>query len=201
MIINNELQINFERICADPIQHSRWLNTLSFWENCGARKLAACQHPTKVKEEMLKHAAEEFRHAHYFKRQIHRLQAPYLTGYDLPSLIGGIRAYHYLDYLDIAISRLLYVEGYAGQERYALSYLLVTYAIEKRAEEVYTQYHDRLKQTRSPIRVYPILVEEKEHLAEIIEELSQWPNAASLSSQACCLETKIFSRWLEIIHL
>ena len=52
------------------ISHAKWLNTLSFLENCGARKIAACEHPTLVKEEMLKHAAEEFRHAHHLKRQI-----------------------------------------------------------------------------------------------------------------------------------
>ena len=44
--------------------HGLWINTLSYLENCGARMIAACEHPTLVKEEMLKHAAEEFRHAH-----------------------------------------------------------------------------------------------------------------------------------------
>lgn len=193
--------LNLEKICADPILHSRWLNTLSFWENCGARKLAAFQHPTKVKEEMLKHAAEEFRHAHYFKQQIHRLDAPFPNGYELPSLIGGIRAYHYLDRLDIAISRLLYENGYAQHERNALNYLLVTYAIEKRAEKVYAQYHALLKRTHSPVRIYSILLEEIEHLAEITEELLLWPDADVLCKHACQIETEIFDTWFEIGHL
>lgn len=60
-------------IIASDELHAKWLNTLSFLENCGARKIAACEHPTLVKEEMLKHAAEEFRHALHLKRQIGRI--------------------------------------------------------------------------------------------------------------------------------
>ena len=57
-------------VIAHPDLHAKWLNTLSFLENCGARKIAMCEHKTLVKEEMLKHAAEEFRHAHDLKKQL-----------------------------------------------------------------------------------------------------------------------------------
>ena len=60
-------------IVKDPLLHGLWLNTLSYLENCGARMIAACEHPTLVKEEMLKHAAEEFRHAFYLKKQLARI--------------------------------------------------------------------------------------------------------------------------------
>lgn len=188
----NQLHGFLESLLSNPLQHSKWLNTLSFWENCGARKLAACQHPTKVKEEMLKHAAEEFRHAHFLKQQIHRLEVPYLHDYCLPSLLGGMDGYHYLDRLDVGISRLLNEKGH-GKD---LNYLLVTYAIERRAEEVYALYHQVLKQERSPIRIYSILLEEKEHLAEITEELSVWPEASKLCADACRIEAKLCGRWL-----
>lgn len=188
----NQLFDFLENLLSDPLQHSRWLNTLSFWENCGARKLAACQHPTKVKEEMLKHAAEEFRHAHFLKQQIHRLEAPYPYDYCLSSLLGGMAGYHYLDRLDIGISRLLGEKG-CGKD---LNYLLVTYAIERRAEEVYALYHEVLKEARSPIRIYSILLEEKEHLAEITEELSAWPDALLLCAEACQIEAKLCEHWL-----
>lgn len=185
------LQPFLARLMVDPTSHSLWLNTLSFWENCGARKLAACQHPTKVKEEMLKHAAEEFRHAHILKQQIHRLKIHTPENYALSSLLGGIYAYHYLNRLDVGISRML------GQERNALSYLLVTYAIEKRAEEVYSLYHAALRQSRSPIRIYSILLEEREHLAEIEEEICLWSDAALLCAESCQIEGKLFKRWLD----
>ena len=70
--------------------HAKWLNTLSFLENCGARKIAACEHPTLVKEEMLKHAAEEFRHAHHLKRQIKKVSSYRMETYSLSSLLFSV---------------------------------------------------------------------------------------------------------------
>lgn len=48
-----------QTIVADPFLHAQWLNTLSYLENCGARLMAGCEHPTLVRK-MFKHAAEEF---------------------------------------------------------------------------------------------------------------------------------------------
>lgn len=194
-----QLQSVLEAVIGNPLLHSRWLNTLSYWENCGARKLSACQHPTKVKEEMLKHAAEEFRHAHYLKQQQKRLGAADLPDYSLSSLLGGIKTYHYLDRLDTAICRILLEKGYEQHDRGALSYLLVTYAVERRAEEVYALYHDALRLARSPVRIQSILLEEKEHLAEITEELSHWPEAPLLCSKACQLESNLFELVIQLI--
>lgn len=72
-----ELEQLTDVVVADRTLHGRWLNTLSYLENCGARKIASCEHPTKVKEEMLKHASEEFRHAFYLKKQLSRLGKSY----------------------------------------------------------------------------------------------------------------------------
>lgn len=60
-------------IVSSSAMHSKWINTLSFLENCGAKKIAASEHPTQVKKEVLKHAAEEFLHAFYLKKQISRV--------------------------------------------------------------------------------------------------------------------------------
>ena len=95
------------------------------------------------------------------KQQIHRLKVPYLHDYRLSFLIGGMHAYHYMDRLDIAICRLLREKGYEKNDRSSLSYLLVTYAIEKRAEDVYSSYDHVLKQAQSPVRITSILLEER----------------------------------------
>lgn len=79
----------FAHIVAQPERHAKWLNTLSFLENCGARKIAACEHPILVQEEMLKHAAEEFRHALHLKRQIYRLGLQPPVNYALSNVLGG----------------------------------------------------------------------------------------------------------------
>src|SRR3984957_20867942 len=87
-------------IVACDALHARWINTLSYLENCGARMIAACEHPTLVKEEMLKHAAEEFRHAFYLKKQLARVGESY-ENYQRSHLLGAWSGYHYLNKLNI----------------------------------------------------------------------------------------------------
>src|SRR3984893_11468108 len=126
-------------IVASDALHAKWLNTLSFLENCGARKIAACENPTLVREEMLKHASEEFRHAHYLKRQIGRICPHPPANYSLPTLLGGTASLHYLSSLDLHASRFLTI-----QNALPSAYLLVPYAIELRAEELYPLYDSLL---------------------------------------------------------
>ena len=84
-----EITLLIQNIVSDPFLHALWINTLSYLENCGARKIASCEHPTAVKEEMLKHAAEEFRHAFFLKTQLRRVGF-YFNDYSLPHLLGGL---------------------------------------------------------------------------------------------------------------
>jgi bacterioferritin (cytochrome b1) len=60
-------------IIADNDLHARWLNTLSLMENTGARKISASEDPLTVTYLILKHAAEEHRHAFYLKKQIEKI--------------------------------------------------------------------------------------------------------------------------------
>lgn len=187
------LNLFLEHILSSDLLHAKWLNTLSFLENAGARKIAACEHPTLVKEEMLKHAAEEFRHAHHLKRQIGKLQTPALEDYSKENILGGLATFHYLNALDLGVSRLLTEFNLPLKEG---AYLLVTYAIEKRAEALYPIYHTLLKNRRSPISVKSILLEEKEHLQEMEEGLAHFPQGQTLSHLACSLERTLYENWL-----
>ena len=63
----------FHTIVADNMLHARWLNTLSLMENTGARKISASEDPATVTYIILKHAAEEHRHAFYLKKQIEKV--------------------------------------------------------------------------------------------------------------------------------
>lgn len=180
-------------------KHIKWLNTLSFLENSGARKIAACQHPTLVKEEMLKHAAEEFRHAFYLKRQIAKVLPVSLENYALDNLIGGVKTLHYLSLLDHLTSRYLLKQGYSRSSIKEMSYYLVTYAIEKRAEELYPIYHGVLKSFGSKVTVSSILLEEKEHLQEMEEKLKLMPNGYNHAEIVCAYESQICEKWLDIL--
>ena len=66
-----------EQITKDPFVHAKWLNTLSYMENTGAKKISRFESKTDVNLLILKHAAEEHRHAYYLKKQISKL-APQL---------------------------------------------------------------------------------------------------------------------------
>ncbi|MBS0645544.1 MAG: hypothetical protein JSR97_02995 [Verrucomicrobia bacterium] len=176
--------------------HAKWLNTLSYLENCGARKIAACEHPTLVKEEMLKHAAEEFRHAHHLKRQITRIFHLPMPSY-LPScLLGGSSTLNYLNALDIKTSRYLAKSGFSKSKVKEIAYLLVTYAIELRAEELYPLYQSALREAQSPISVKSILLEEKEHLNEMREGLARLPSGFLYAEHVCSFESQLCEKWL-----
>lgn len=180
--------------------HAKWLNTLSFLENCGARKIAACEHPTLVKEEMLKHASEEFRHAHYLKSQIARVSPVSIEDYSLGNMLGGIASLHYLTALDLKASRFL--SKTIGMSKNCVkeaAYLLVTYAIELRAEELYPAYDAALRKVHSKVTVKSILLEEKEHLDEMREGIRKLPSGAAYAEHICALEANLYKRWLGAI--
>lgn len=184
------------RIVEVPFLHGRWLNTLSYLENCGARKIASCEHPTAVKEEMLKHAAEEFRHAFYLKIQLARIGQTY-KDYRRSDLLGGWAAYNYLNALDLKTSRYLRKLGATLSETKQLAYLLVTYAIELRAGELYPIYQSALRKLSSKVQVQSILLEEKEHLHEMEKELALIPSSPRHVEVICKLEASLFQKWLQ----
>lgn len=188
------------RIISSHQLHAKWLNTLSYLENCGARKIAACEHPTLVKEEMLKHAAEEFRHAHYLKRQIKRVSSEFMETYSLSFILGGMASWHYLTSLDLEVSRYLKAQGLCRNRIKKAAYLLVTYAIELRADELYHIYDEILKKERSKVTVKSILLEEKEHLNEMKEGLDQFPSGFTHAERVCALEGELCKKWIDSLN-
>lgn len=192
----SEMNGLIEYIVEDPIWHGCWLNTLSYLENCGARKIASCEHPTQVKEKMLKHAAEEFRHAYYLKKQLARIGQSH-EDYRCAHLLGGWPAYHYLDALDLQIVRCLKKRGMASSQMRSFAYSLVTYVIELRAGELYSTYQTILKKHSSKVQVQSIILEEKGHLKEMEEELKWLAVHPDIIDEACAIESHLFKQWLD----
>lgn len=195
IIFEKRIESLLEKIIPNLPLHGKWLNTLSYLENCGARKIASCEHPMRVGQEMLKHAAEEFRHALYLKQQLGRIDC-YFADYRISSLIGGWRGYHYLNALDLKVSRYLQGLKKDSLKVKELSYLLVTYAIELRAGELYPVYQKILKKNQSAIKVQSILLEEQGHLAEMEEALQKIPMAKMFLTTCSAIEGELFEQWL-----
>ena len=179
--------------------HARWLNSLSMMENVGARKISASEHPTKVNLTILKHAAEEARHAFYLKRQINKLAAvdQYPT-YEAAYLLAPLKSYHYLQALDVAASRYIRANFELSDYDFKFAaYLLVTYAIEVRADELYPVYQKVLTREKSKIQVKAIIIEEEGHLEEMIAQLKEFSPEWTRHAEAICkIEARLFDQWI-----
>jgi len=192
-----ELNTILPQIIADNHLHARWLNTLSLMENTGARKISASEDPATVTYIILKHAAEEHRHAFYLKKQIEK------TGKALPTyaaeyLIAPAFSKYYLNQLDIDVCRYLKKELHlTGAELRFAAYLLVTYAIEVRADELYPIYQDALDAVGSKVNVKSIILEEEGHLEEMINQLQKFsPEWESHAQKSVDMETRLFHQWV-----
>jgi hypothetical protein len=192
-----ELQQLLPLIINDNVLHAKWLNTLSLMENTGARKISASEDPLTVTYIILKHAAEEHRHAFYLKKQIEKTGVIDLPTYAADYLIAPAYSKYYLNQLDIKVSRYLKTElNLAGKELRFAAYLLVTYAIEVRADELYPIYQDALDNAGSKVNVKSIILEEEGHLEEMINQLKQFsPVWEHHAAKAVELESRLFIDW------
>jgi rubrerythrin len=193
-----ELNTILPQIIADNQLHARWLNTLSLMENTGARKISASEDPTTVTYIILKHAAEEHRHAFYLKKQIEKTGDNLCPTYSAEYLIAPAYSRYYLNQLDIDVCRYLKKELHlSGSELRFAAYLLVTYAIEVRADELYPIYQDALDNAGSKVNVKSIILEEEGHLEEMINQLQKFsPNWQLHAQKAVDMETRLFNQWV-----
>ncbi len=183
-----------EKIVNDPKLHQRWLYTLSFLENCGAKKIIFFQnfkHPTL---EILKHAHEETRHAFFFRKQI--ISVGGNPDKEL-TLMGGFQTKNLLNQLDIQIMKGLRLEiNPPKNELFFYSYLLTTYAIEVRADQIFNIYEKVLRSANSPITLTSIIKEEANHLFEIEKEIDKLNFLGSFKEISCHMENKFFNSFI-----
>ncbi len=186
-------------IVADTDLHAKWLNTLSLMENTGARKISASEDTEHVTYIILKHAAEEHRHAFYLKKQLEKLGDGFCPTYARPYLLAPAHSKYYLNYLDVEVCRYLKSElKLTGSELRFAAYLLVTYAIEVRADELYPVYQQALDDAGSKVNVKSIILEEEGHLEEMIKQLQSFSADWQLhANKAVAIETGLFNDWIK----
>lgn len=185
----------FSELIGNVERHKQWLATLSYLENQGARKIFACQPQGDLPLELLQHAAEEARHAWFFKKQIERLDG---DANQIYPLLGGYAARHYLHRLDMGICRILKKElGLAGRRLKDASYLLTTYGIEVRAAVFYPHYHEVLQAAGIKISLNSIIREEDRHLDEIESSLQAWPEIQALCQRVIDMENVLYERFID----
>ena len=190
-------------IIADNKLHARWLNTLSLMENTGARKISASEDPLTVTYIILKHAAEEHRHAFYLKKQIEKTNKELCPTYAAEYLLAPAYSRYYLNQLDIDVCRYLKKDlGLTGKELRFAAYLLVTYAIEVRADELYPVYQQALENVGSKVNVKSIILEEEGHLEEMINQLVNFsPDWENHAAEVIKIEKDLFDSWVAALNV
>nr|WP_121272224.1 hypothetical protein [Pedobacter schmidteae] len=188
-----------ENIVSDNILHAKWLNTLSYMENAGAKKISASEHKEQVNLIILKHAAEEHRHAYYLKKQLDKLDGNLCKTYTNDELLTPNHTKFYLNALDVAVCRYLKQHfNLSGYELKFAAYLFVTYAIEVRADELYPVYQEVLTRAGSKVTVKSIILEEEGHLEEMLSQLkafsTDWEKHAE---QVIKIEQEMFDDWVQ----
>jgi rubrerythrin len=187
-----------ENIVKDNTLHAKWLNTLSYMENAGAKKISASEHKENVNLIILKHAAEEHRHAYYLKKQLDKLDGGLCKTYTNEELLTPNHTKFYLNALDVAVCRYLKQHfNLSGYELKFAAYLFVTYAIEVRADELYPVYQEVLTDAGSRVTVKSIILEEEGHLEEMLNQLktfsADWEKHAEIVIK---IEQEMFENWI-----
>ena len=156
------IQETLEYIIKSDELHARWLNTLSFLEHIGSRKILKTQSSNTTKTEVLRHAAEEARHAYIFKKLIEKTGLQ-IEDYKRDSMLCGGSANRYFQGLDGMVKKKLKELNIPR----AMCYYYVTALIEERAGWLYPIYQECLEKMKSSIDISNIIKEEERHLEEM----------------------------------
>ena len=191
-----------ETIVNDHALHCKWLNTLSYMENAGAKKISASEHKEAVTLLILKHAAEEHRHAYYLKKQLAKLDENACKTYSNAELLAPNYTKFYLNILDVQVCRYLKKHFMlSGTALKFAAYLFVTYAIEVRADELYPIYQDVLTSKQSRVTVKSIILEEEGHLEEMINQLKEFSSEWEAHAlEVIKLEQLLFDGWMRSLE-
>jgi hypothetical protein len=152
-------------ICAEPLSHARFLNMLSLLEHIGSRKIMTSPAMAAAGADMLKHLAEETRHAFFFKRAAERIARRALD-YGATDTVAGAAARFYMGRLDAQIAAAV------GKAVPALPYLYMSLIVEFRAVWLYRLYQTILTEHEIPLTLKSVLAEEELHLAAMFAQVT-----------------------------
>lgn len=153
------------RVIADPTLHARWLNTFSYLEYVGFRKIVKSQRAEFLTAVILGHACEEGRHALGLKKLAVKLGGAEFDSYAPEVLLCGEEAVAYFQDLDKACDAAF--ADRSGEERGKLTYGYVTWLVERRALDVYQTYRKALGESEIARKLGGLLAEETKHLADV----------------------------------
>ncbi|MCI0468218.1 MAG: hypothetical protein L0Y57_14670 [Beijerinckiaceae bacterium] len=165
METQNGLESLVAKIVADPSLHARWLNTFSYLEYVGFRKIVKSQRAGELTAAILGHACEEGRHALGLKKLAMKLGGAGFDTYLPEALLCGEAAEDYFQELDRSCDAAF--ADWPESERTKLAYCYVTWLVERRALDVYGVYKKALGESEIARKLTSLLAEETKHLADV----------------------------------
>jgi len=192
---DNCLEGLISQIVADPALHARWLNTFSYLEYVGFRKILKSQRAEVLTTAILTHACEEGRHALGLKKLAVKLGGAGFDSYAPQVLLCGEEAEAYFQDLDQFCDEAF--ADRSADERVRLAYGYVTWLVERRALDVYGLYKSALGDSEIARKLGGLLAEETKHLADI-EALLQAadPAFATRSKEFEAVENSLYEVFL-----
>lgn len=171
MPAQDRLEAIVATIIATPALHARWLNTFSFLEYVGFRKIVKSQRAETLSGAVLNHAVEEGRHALGLRKLAVKLGGPCFDSYAPETLLCGDEAESYFQDLDAACDAAF--AQHPEAERTRLAYATVTALVERRALDVYDAYKRALAGSEIARKLEGLLAEEVKHLGEVESWLAE----------------------------
>ena len=160
-----ELQHILEKIISCQKLHGRWLNTLSFLEYIGTRKILKSLPADILDETLLSHIAEEAFHSLFFKKLARKLTANNYS-FKEEEMLTPKECESYFQQLDQKAELI-------SNGKPELNYLYTTWIVETRAVNVYSLYNKILKEKQFSFTLNPILKDEEKHLMQVKHFIQQ----------------------------
>jgi hypothetical protein len=185
-------------VVADRALHARWLNTFSYLEYVGFRKIVKSQRAEVLTAAILGHACEEGRHALGLKKLAVKLGGAEFDSYAPEVLLSGEEAEAYFQDLDKACDAAF--ADRSNEERAKLTYCYVTWLVERRALDVYQIYKRALGQSEIARKLGGLLAEETKHLADVEVLLRAGdPEFSTRSKEFEAIEAALYQNFIDAL--
>jgi hypothetical protein len=185
-------------VVASPALHARWLNTFSYLEYVGFRKIVKSQRAEVLTAAILGHACEEGRHALGLKKLAIKLGGAEFDSYAPEVLLCGEEAEAYFQELDKACDAPF--ADRSNEERAKLTYCYVTWLVERRALDVYQVYRQALGESEIARKLGGLLAEETKHLADVEAVLHTGdPEFSTRSKEFEAVEVALYQNFIDAL--
>ncbi|MDX1922034.1 MAG: hypothetical protein SFW65_02750 [Alphaproteobacteria bacterium] len=195
--LNQPLEGRFRAFLTRVIQndetHGRFLNTLSLLEHIGSRKIMLSHITKSPNSEVLKHMAEEARHAYFFSHKAEALLKRPLDDYSSTTTLAPAAAKMYFGKLDSFIEHSI-----TAPQKNDACYLWVSLMIELRAHWAYGLYQSVLHEHQKTLSLKGLIAEENLHLAEMFDSVTALDASAQATiPQLAAHEHELFVHFFE----